>query len=120
MTFSQAISDAFAKFTDFSSRSSRPAYWWFVLFAFIVYMCAFIIDAVLGTYPIVYILAILALFIPSLAVGIRRLHDIGKSGWWVLIGFVPFVGFIVLLVFALQPSQGPNQWGEAPDVPATA
>ena len=57
----------------------------------------------------------LALLLPGLAVGIRRLHDIGRSGWWILIALVPFIGAIVLLVFALQPSEGPNRFGERPD-----
>ena len=58
--------------------------------------------------------------LPNLAVLVRRLHDAGHSGWWVLIGILPLIGFIVLLIFTLTPSQGPNKWGEAPDtVPAS-
>jgi uncharacterized membrane protein YhaH (DUF805 family) len=57
----------------------------------------------------------LAVFVPSVAVGVRRLHDIGKSGWWLLIAFVPFVGPVILLVFNCMDSQpGANQWGPNP------
>jgi len=75
---------------------------------------ASIIDGILGVTVLGVILA-LGLLIPSLAVGVRRLHDIGKSGWWLLIGLIPLVGAIVLLVFACQDSQpGTNQWGPSP------
>jgi uncharacterized membrane protein YhaH (DUF805 family) len=63
------------------------------------------------------------LFLPNLAITVRRLHDSGHSGWWLLIGFVPLVGVIVLLIFTLQGSDAPNKWGAGPDdaaAPGTA
>ena len=118
MTFSDAVRDGFQKYVVFSGRSSRPAYWWWYLFTFIAYIVAAIIDQIIGTFVITVILA-LALLLPNLAVTVRRLHDAGHSGWWILIGLLPLIGFIVILIFVLTPSQPPNQWGEAPDtVPA--
>ena len=119
MTFPDAIRDGFSKYVVFSGRSSRPAYWWWYLFTLIVYIVAAIIDVAIGTYVLTGLTA-LALLLPNLAVLVRRLHDAGHSGWWILIGILPLIGFIVLLIFVLTPSQPPNKWGEAPDtVPAT-
>jgi uncharacterized membrane protein YhaH (DUF805 family) len=119
--FTDAIQDGFRKYVGFSGRSSRAAYWWWFLFQIIVLIVAYAISAAIGSL-IIYYLAALALFLPSLAVGVRRLHDTGKTGWWILIGIIPFIGAIVLLVFYLQPSDpGPNQYGQAPDTaPAMA
>ena len=114
MTFVEAIKDGFGKYVTFSGRSSRSAYWYWVLFAIIVSVVATIIDLAIGS-RIVSLIASLALFLPGLAVGIRRLHDTGRSGWWILIALVPFVGFIVLIVFYCQPSEGPNRFGQRPD-----
>lgn len=99
----------------FSGRSSRAAYWWFYLFAVLVMIAALILDAAIGSGPVIYVLAVIGLFLPNLAVTVRRLHDAGHSGWWLLIGIVPLIGFIVLLVFTLQASKPPNQWGDGPD-----
>jgi len=115
MSFTEAISDALSKYVVFKGRSSRSAYWWFYLFGFLVLVAAVIIDYALGTYPIIYLLVALALLLPNLAVLVRRLHDSGHSGWWVLIGILPIIGAIVLLVFTLQGSEPPNQWGNGPD-----
>ena len=115
MSFSEAISDAFSKYVTFTGRSSRSAYWWFYLFGLLVVVAALIIDFAIGTYPIIYVVATLALLLPNLAVLVRRLHDSGRSGWWILIALVPLIGAIVLLVFTLQGSEPPNQWGSGPD-----
>lgn len=114
MGFVEAIKDGFGKYVTFSGRSSRAAYWYWVLFAVIVAVVAYIVDLAIGA-PILTGLTSLALLLPGLAVSIRRMHDVGKSGWWILISLVPLIGFIVYLVFVLQPSQGPNQYGERPD-----
>ena len=115
MSFTEAVSDAFSKYVTFSGRSSRSAYWWFYLFSILVGIAAFLIDLALDTGGIVYGLTGLALLLPSLAVFFRRLHDAGHSGWWWLIALVPLIGAIVLLVFTLQGSEPPNQWGTGPD-----
>ena len=115
MSFTDAIRDGFQKYVTFSGRSSRAAYWWWVLFDILAVLAAFIVDSVLGTTPLFYVLVALALFLPGLAVLVRRLHDTSRSGWWILIGLIPIVGSIVLLVFTLLPTEGPNQWGSASD-----
>jgi uncharacterized membrane protein YhaH (DUF805 family) len=114
MTFGEAISDGFSKYADFSGRSSRSAYWWWTLFYVLVFIGASILDAAANT-PIIAILVWLGFIIPNLAVLVRRLHDTDRSGWWVLIGFVPLIGAIVLIVFACLESGPPNKYGPGPD-----
>lgn len=101
----------FARFATFEGRASRSEYWWYALGSFIV-------SLLLGLIPFVGLLISLALFIPGLAVAVRRLHDTGRSGWFMLLALIPFVGAIVLLVFMVQPSGPANKWGEGPAAPA--
>ena len=120
MSFTVAISDGFSKYVSFSGRSSRSAYWWWYLFGILVLVVSLAIDYALGAGGILYVLVALAMLLPNLAVLVRRLHDAGHSGWWVLIGLLPLIGAIVLLVFTLQGSDQPNQWGNGPDERAAA
>ena len=115
MSFTDAIRDGFSKYVTFSGRSSRSAYWWWYLFGILVLVVSLAIDYALGAGGILYVLVALAMLLPNLAVLVRRLHDAGHSGWWVLIGLLPLIGAIVLLVFTLQGSDQPNQWGNSPD-----
>ena len=115
MSFTEAVSDAFSKYVTFSGRSSRSAYWWFYLFNILALIAALAIDYALGTGGIIYAIAAIVLLLPNLAVAVRRLHDSGHSGWWLLIGILPLIGAIVLLVFTIQRSEPPNQWGTGPD-----
>ena len=115
MSFTEAIRDAFSKYATFSGRSSRSAYWWFYLFNILILIAALLVDLALGTSGIIYGLVGLGLLLPNLAVAARRLHDSGHSAWWLLIGILPLIGAIVLLVFTLQRSEPPNQWGTGPD-----
>jgi uncharacterized membrane protein YhaH (DUF805 family) len=114
VNFEAAIRDALSKYAQFNGRSSRSAYWWFVLFVLLVYVATESIDGVVNT-PAFTALAVIGLFLPSLAVLVRRLHDTDRSGWWVLISFVPFIGGIVLIVFACIDSGPPNKYGDGPD-----
>jgi uncharacterized membrane protein YhaH (DUF805 family) len=114
VTFGEAINDGLSKYATFSGRTSRSGYWWFYLFYILVLVGASIVDAVIKT-PILTGLAVLGLFLPSLAILVRRLHDTDHSGWWVLISFVPLVGTIVLIVFACTDSGPPNKYGDGPD-----
>ena len=115
MSFTDAIRDGFSKYVTFSGRSSRSAYWWWYLFGILVLVVSLAIDYALGAGGILYVLVALAMLLPNLAVLVRRLHDAGHSGWWWLIALLPIVGAIVLLVFTLQGSEPPNQWGSGPD-----
>ena len=114
MSFADAIRSVFSKYATFSGRARRSEFWWFTLFAVILYIIVGIIDAAAKN-AILGIIVGLGLLLPSLAVTARRLHDTGRSGWWILIGLIPFVGFIVLLVFECQDSQpGANSYGPSP------
>ena len=105
---------ALKKYLDFSGRAQRMEYWMFTLINFLVMLALSIVDAVIGL-GILAPLYALAAFIPSIAVGVRRLHDTGRSGWWLLIGLVPLIGIIVLIVFFVQDSQpGANEYGPNP------
>lgn len=110
MNFGEAIKVCFNKYVGFEGRARRSEYWWWVLFVVLV-------SIALGVLELEMVNAIfsLAILLPTLAVAVRRLHDIDKSGWWLLIGFVPLVGSLVLLYFAVQPSQtGSNEYGPEP------
>lgn len=106
--------DAFKNYANFKGRARRKAYWMFVLFNFIVAFVLGFIDGLLGI-TILSTIYSLAILIPSLALCFRRLHDIGKSGTWILIGLIPLIGEIILIVFFCMDSQaGENQYGPNP------
>ncbi len=113
------------KYAEFSGRARRTEYWMFALFNLIFLIVAAIVDRVLGTnftineiklpYGYFYLFYGLAVLIPGLAVFVRRLHDIGKSGWFILIGLIPIIGAIWLLVLACTDSKiGENKYGQNP------
>jgi len=111
------------KYAVFNGRARRKEYWMFFLFNTIFAIVAVILDNVLGTasqdtgYGLIYGLYILAVILPSLAVGVRRLHDVGKSGWWIFISLIPLIGSIWLLVLLATDSQpGENQYGPNPKI----
>jgi uncharacterized membrane protein YhaH (DUF805 family) len=114
MGFGQAISAGFRKYVNFSGRACRSEYWYWILFTIIVGLMAAIIDVQLNT-QLDSSIVNLVIAIPSVAVAVRRLHDIDHSGWWILIGLIPLVGFILLLVsFASEGTHGPNRFGPDP------
>ena len=98
MDFQTAVKTCFSKYADFNGRASRSEYWWFVLAEVIVLIVASLI------HQFVYVIAALGFLLPALAVGARRLHDIGKSGWLQLLMIIPIVN-LVLIYFYVQPSQ---------------
>ena len=109
------------QYADFSGRARRKEYWMFVLFNMIFTIVAMILDNVLGIamggigYGPLYGLYALAMLIPGLAVAVRRLHDVGKSGWMILIALIPLIGSIWLLVLMVTDSNaGENQYGQNP------
>lgn len=116
-TFVGALKDAFARYVDFKTRSTRAQYWWFSLWSFLISFALGIVDAAMGMGEtgLLSTIASLVLFLPSISVAIRRLHDIGRTGWWLLLIFIPILGWIVLLVFYCTKSEDyANQWGPAP------
>lgn len=110
------------QYTDFSGRARRKEYWMFILFNMIFAFCAAIIDNILGLkfnqdtpYGFLYLVYGLFTFLPGLAVLVRRLHDVGKSGWWYFIVFIPILGAIWLLVLlATDSNPGNNEYGANP------
>ena len=109
------------QYADFSGRARRKEYWFFILFYYIFASITSILDTFLGLsfngfgYGVIYLIFILAMLIPGIAVSVRRLHDVGKSGWMLFVGLIPIIGVIWLIVLAVKDSQpGSNQYGENP------
>jgi len=103
------------KYAEFTGRARRTEYWMFTLFNIIIAAAISVVEAILGSPGFLGLLYTLGVFIPTLAVSVRRLHDTGRSGLWLLIGLVPLIGFIVLLVFFVQDSDyGENRYGMNP------
>ena len=99
MTFAESVSTCLKKYVDFNGVASRSEFWWFILFVFIV-------AVVLGwASPLLANIFGLAMLLPELAVGARRLHDTGRSGWWQLLLLLPVIGLIILIVFWVQESK---------------
>lgn len=116
MTFQQSVEKCFRNYATFSGRAARPEFWWFVLFLVIGNIVLGMVDGLIfGDASVLGGLFGLATLLPALAVSVRRLHDIGKSGWWVLLHLIPLIGTLVLLYFYVQPGEtGGNEYGPAP------
>ena len=113
------------KYAEFGGQAQKAEYWFFFLFTILVSVVLGIIDRITGSFMpqvgmgLLGVLYSLAVFIPTLAVSIRRLHDTGRSGWWLFIGLIPLVGVIVLIIFMVQDSNpGENQYGPNPKLVA--
>lgn len=108
-------------YAGFSGRSNRAEFWYFTLGNFIVGFVLGFIDGLLQLSMVLSLLYFLAILIPSFAVSFRRLHDIGKSAWWLLIAFIPFIGGLVLLYFYIKlGDENDNAFGPVPPkTPAT-
>ncbi|MEH6939434.1 DUF805 domain-containing protein [Bacillus sp. JJ664] len=102
-------------YVGFEGRARRKEYWMFNLFNVIAIILLSFIESFTGISPVLSGVYSVAVFLPSLAVGARRLHDIGKSAWWLLIGLIPIIGGLVLLVFTLLKSEDhDNKYGPNP------
>ena len=108
VNFIDAIKMFFTKYADFNTRSRRSEYWWAFLFCALASSLA---AGILKDYAWIWSLVVL---IPTIAISVRRLHDIGKAGTWYLLNLIPVVGSIILLVWYCQDSTGDNQWGPSP------
>lgn len=118
MNFVDAIAICFKKYVDFSGRARRAEFWYWTLFVFIVGICTAILDVVIFPYhefgPLNSVWSI-ATFLPGLAVTVRRLHDVDKRGWWILLILVPIIGWLVLLYWYIQRgTTGANRFGPDP------
>lgn len=126
MDMMDAVRLFFKRYTDFQGRSRRSEYWWPQLFFILVYIALIVVIGVAsilgsvgqilaGIASLAYFVFALAVLIPSLAVVFRRLHDLDKSAWWILIGIIPLIGSLVLLYWFCQPgTAGSNQYGPDP------
>lgn len=121
MGFIDAVRTCLGKYATFRGRARRSEFWWFALFVTLVQFGVSVIDlAAFGAGPdglgAFGFLLNLAMLLPNLAVSVRRLHDIGRSGWWYLIIFVPLVGILALLWWWTRPSEpDANRFGPPPD-----
>ncbi|WP_323772202.1 DUF805 domain-containing protein [Antarctobacter sp.] len=107
----EALKLFFSNYINFEGRSNRGELWWAALALFLISLALGLVDAMLGMQLFGAIFS-LATLVPGIAIGVRRLHDIDKSGWWYLIILVPIVGALVLIYFFVQkPTPGPNRFG---------
>jgi uncharacterized membrane protein YhaH (DUF805 family) len=115
MTMPQAIRSAFAGWRTFSGRAGGTEYWWFVLFGTIVFGLASLLDhAAFGRDALFWAICTIVLLIPYAAVAVRRLHDTDRSGWWLLLAFVPLGNIVLLVWFCMPSTSGPNRFGPMP------
>lgn len=131
LSMSEAIKTVFSKYARFEGRATRSEYWFFALFNFLIFGGLVLLGSLLSSASggsdmatlagfLIFVWAI-AVLLPSIAVTVRRLHDAGYSGWIYLLGLVPYVGGLVLFIFALLSSQPvDNKWGKAPKPASTA
>ncbi len=106
--------DAMKKFADFSGRARRKDYWMFVLIYVIISFLIAIVESIIGTSFLSAVYGLI-LFVPTISIAARRLHDTGRSGWWQLIGLIPIVGWIILIIFFVQDSHPENEYGPSPN-----
>lgn len=127
MSLSEAVTRVLSQYAVFTGRAGRAEFWWWVLAIFVVMNAAWLLDGIAlspffgfswfgddGIQPLTSLIG-LALLLPNIAVSARRLHDVDRSGWWLLLNLIPFIGFIILLFFFIQPgTEGDNRYGEVP------
>lgn len=118
MDMQTAVRICFSKYADITGRARRSEFWWFALFVFGAHIVLGILDGLLfgtGGGGLIGSLFSLAVLLPSITVAGRRLHDIGRSAWWLLICLIPVAGWLVLLWWYIQPGEvGPNEYGPDP------
>ena len=111
MNFTESIQTCYKKFFDFSGRASKSEYWWFQLFQIIIYILAFIFQ---GDLALLFSIVVIANLIPLYAAAVRRIHDSNKSGWFVLLSFIPIIGLYVFVLLVQDGSKGKNRFGAKP------
>ncbi|WP_262694515.1 DUF805 domain-containing protein [Kordiimonas aquimaris] len=114
MDFGTAVKTGFRRYLDFEGRSIRSEYWWWMLFVFLVNIALNIFNGSIGGTLLSSLFSLIVL-IPDISVSVRRLHDIGKSGWWILLWLVPLIGWVVIVYWAVQEGDvGDNEYGPDP------
>lgn len=113
MNLQEAVSSVLSQYAGFTGRARRSEFWFWTLAVFLVSIVAAILDQIIGARILQYVVT-LATLVPTLAVGARRLHDTGKSGWLQLIGIIPIIGWILLIVWFATDSHPDNQYGPNP------
>ena len=114
MNFSEAIKLGFGKYVTFAGRAARSEYWYWTLFTVIANMVAGILDSVLGSLGLIGLIVSLTLLLPGIAVSARRLHDLERTAWWLLIALTG-IGLILLLIWdCIKGTTGPNRFGSDP------
>ncbi len=111
MNFTKSIQTCYKKFFDFSGRASKSEYWWFQLYGIIIYGLLFVFQ---GDLAFVFSILAIANIIPLWAAAVRRLHDTDKSGWFILISIIPFIGLIIIFLLMVDGSKGKNRFGPKP------
>ena len=111
MNFVESIQTCYKKFFDFSGRASKSEYWWFQLYNAIIYVLTFIFQ---GDLVLLFSILIIVNLIPMYAVGVRRIHDSDKSGWFVLISLIPLIGLYIFVLLLQDGSKGKNRFGVKP------
>ncbi|HLY54648.1 MAG TPA: DUF805 domain-containing protein [Stellaceae bacterium] len=125
MDFSTAVRKVLQEnYANFQGRAARSEYWWFFLFVIIVDIAVSILSGILGAVlgntgamigSLISIVFLLAIIVPGIAVTVRRLHDLDRSGWWIFISLVPLIGPILLIIwYCTKGSLGPNRFGNDP------
>jgi len=113
MGFGDAIRSGFNNYATFSGRAARPAYWYWILFTFLGSLVLGFVDGLINSeFGLVSMIFHLVVLIPTIALSVRRLHDMDYAGWWVLLALIPVAGGLILLVwFCLPGTPGPNRFG---------
>ena len=111
MKFVESIQTCYKKFFDFSGRASKSEFWWFQLYAIIIYSLMFVFQ---GDLVLVFSILVIANIIPVYAAAVRRLHDTDKSGWMVLISVIPIIGLFIIFLLIGDGSKGKNRFGPKP------
>ncbi len=117
MNFVEAVKSGFRNYVNFSGRAVRSEYWYWTLFATVVAVVFGTIDQLLypgdemGAFSVVDIIVSLALLLPGIAVSVRRLHDIDRTGWWLLLGLTIIGGLVLLYWACVRGTAGPNRFG---------
>lgn len=110
--------DVLKNYAVFNGRARRKEYWMFMLFNILISFAIGFIEGFLGSSGVIGLIYALAVLVPSIAVAIRRLHDTGRSGWWVLLGLVPVLGIILLIFLVLDSQPNDNEYGPNPKAAA--